>query len=528
MTSSGSLSRGSGILLHPTSLPGPDGIGDLGDGAYRFVDWLVQGKQQYWQVMPLVPTGFGDSPYAAFSAFAGNPLLISLDILIGDGLLDPHAFRNTPFAEQVVSYGGARHQKLKALHAAYQRFLDRGATELHDEFELFQINEAWWLDDYCLFAALKVDLAGASWETWPHELKHRAPETLRDASDRLRSDIIFHGFCQWLFRRQWYALRVYANSRNVKIIGDIPIFVAFDSADVWARPQLFRLDENLEPTAVAGVPPDYFSVGGQRWGNPLYDWGVMAQDGYAWWVDRFRALLALVDVVRIDHFRGFAANWSVPAQAETAASGRWERGPGSSLFKAVLAKLENAPIIVEDLGLITQDVISLRMELGLPGMSVLQFAFDDDPANVYLPHNLERNSVIYTGTHDNQTTVGWFQSQPEQVKAQVRAYLGQDGSDVAWDFIRTALNSQALIAISPMQDVLRLGDEARMNTPGRADGNWTWRMRWTDIDAGLANGLQLLTYLSNRTGEVRPSAGSDPFDYTISGTAHPLKDQPVI
>lgn len=528
MTVSGPLTRGSGILLHPTSLPGPDGIGDLGDGAYRFVDWLVQGKQQYWQVMPLVPTGFGDSPYAAFSAFAGNPLLISLDILIGDGLLDPHAFRSTPFPEQIVSYTGARHQKTKALHAAFQRFQERGTPEQQAEFDQFRTNESWWLDDYCLFASLKDEHGGVSWEAWPDEIKHREPLAMLQSIDRLQGEIDFHGFCQWLFRRQWYALRVYANARNVKIIGDIPIFVAFDSADVWAKPHLFRLDDQLAPTAVAGVPPDYFSADGQRWGNPLYNWAVMAADGYAWWVDRFRALLALVDVVRIDHFRGFAANWSVPADAQTAASGRWERGPGRSLFEAVFAQLDNAPIIVEDLGLITQDVINLRIELDLPGMSVLQFAFDDDPANVYLPHNLVRNSVAYTGTHDNQTTVGWFSSQPDHVKAQVRAYLGHDGSDVAWDFIRTALNSQALIAITPMQDVLRLGDEARMNTPGRPDGNWTWRMRWTDIDAGLAEGLQLLTYLSNRTGELRPRVGSDPFDYTVPGAAHPVHEHSVI
>ncbi len=522
------LRRGSGILLHPTSLPGPDGIGDLGDGAYRFVDWLAQAQQRYWQVMPLVPTGYGDSPYAAPSAFAGNPLLISLDILIGDGLLDPHAFRNTPFNENVVNYGGARTQKERALRAAFQRFDEREPGDLDREFKAFRKAEAWWLDDFCLFIALKEEHGGGPWSDWPDEIKRRKPSAMKAARERLSAEIRYHAFCQWLFRRQWYALRVYANERNVRIIGDIPIFVAFDSADVWSHPGLFRLDEQLNPVVVAGVPPDYFSRDGQRWGNPLYEWSAMAADGYAWWISRFRALLALVDVVRIDHFRGFAANWSVPASAPTAAEGRWERGPGRELFDAVVGKLGTVPIIVEDLGLITPDVVALREELGLPGMAVLQFAFDGDPHNAYLPHSLERNSVVYTGTHDNQTTVGWFQSMPEHVRTEVLAYLGRDGSDIAWDFIRAALNSPAIMAIIPMQDVLRRGDDARMNTPGRPDGNWTWRMRWTDLNAGLADGLGLLTHLSGRaTAEKQPS-GADPFDYTEPGTAPPLHDPAVI
>jgi 4-alpha-glucanotransferase len=522
------LSRGSGILLHPTSLPGPDGIGDLGDGAYRFVDWLVQAQQRYWQVMPLVPTGYGDSPYAAFSAFAGNPLLISLDILIGDGLLDPHAFRSTPFAEGVVNYAGTRAHKDRALRAAFQRFSDQEPPDLTAEFQKFKAEESWWLDSFCLFTALKLEQGSGVWSDWPDDLKHRHPAAIEAARERLDEEIRFHAFCQWLFRRQWYALRVYANEHDVQIIGDIPIFVAFDSADVWANPDLFRLDEHLEPVVVAGVPPDYFSRDGQRWGNPLYDWSAMAANGYRWWIDRFRALLALVDVIRIDHFRGFAANWSVPASAPTAVEGWWDRGPGRALFDAVHENLGSAPIVVEDLGLITQDVIALREDLGLPGMAVLQFAFDDRPENVYLPHNLDRRSVIYSGTHDNQTTVGWFATAPEHIRAQVLSYLGRDGSDIAWDFIRAALNSQALISIFPMQDVLRLGDEARMNTPGRADGNWTWRMRWADLNVGLAEGLGLLTYLSNRSGADRKAAGTDPFDYTQPATLHPLRENSVI
>lgn len=522
------LRRGSGILLHPTSLPGPDGIGDLGDGAYRFVDWLVQAQQRYWQVMPLVPTGYGDSPYAAPSAFAANPLLISLDILIGDGLLDPHAYRNTPFNESVVNYGGARAQKERALRAAFQRFNEREASDLDREFKTFRKSEAWWLDDFCLFTALKDEHGGGPWSDWPDDIKRRKPTAMKAARERLANEIRYHAFCQWLFRRQWYALRVYANEHNVRIIGDIPIFVAFDSADVWSHPDMFRLNEDLNPVAVAGVPPDYFSRDGQRWGNPLYHWWAMAADGFGWWVSRFRALLALVDVVRIDHFRGFAANWSVPASAPTAAEGRWERGPGRALFDAVTEKLGRIPIIVEDLGLITPDVAALREELGLPGMAVLQFAFDGDPHNAYLPHSLDRNSAVYTGTHDNQTTAGWFGSMPEHVRTEVLAYLGRDGSDIAWDFIRAALNSPALIAIIPMQDVLRLGDQARMNTPGRPDGNWTWRMRWTDLNSGLADGLGLLTYLSGRAPADPKPAGADPFEYTQPGTLHPLHDPGVI
>ena len=522
------LVRGSGILLHPTSLPGPDGIGDLGDGAYRFVDWLAAAKQQYWQLMPLVPPGFGDSPYAAYSAFAGNPLLISLDVLIGDGLLDPHAFRNVAFPEDVASFSGAGVQKDKALRSAYARFRERPSEQLSVEFAEFCGAESWWLDDFCLFMAIKHEQGGSAWSDWPEDLKRRQLVTMDAAIQRLQDEIDYQKFSQWLFRRQWFALRVYANQRGIQIIGDIPIFVAFDSADVWSHPDLFRLDADLRPTAVAGVPPDYFSSQGQRWGNPLYDWTAMERNGYRWWIDRFRALLALVDIVRIDHFRGFAANWSVPFEAETAAEGWWDRGPADELFKAVSRGLGPVPIIVEDLGLITADVQELRRRLELPGMAVLQFAFNDDPHNLYLPHNLDRNSVIYTGTHDNQTTVGWFSSAPEPVRRQVLAYLGRDGSDIAWDFIRLALHSPAVIAIMPMQDVLRLGDEARMNVPGRPEGNWSWRLRWPQLDLGLAEGLGLLTYLSGRAGERPAQAGSDPFDYTHPGTNHPLRDRAVI
>jgi 4-alpha-glucanotransferase len=519
--------RGSGILLHPTSLPGPDGIGDLGEGAYRFIDWLASGQQRYWQVMPLVPTGFGDSPYAALSAFAGNPLLISLDILTGEGLLDPHAFRNTPFSDRHVNYTGARVQKERALRAAHERFQTRQQDEHVDEFRDFVKRERWWLDDYALFAALKTAHSDRSWLDWPEDLRLRVAGALKATREHLRQDIDFHEFCQWIFRRQWINLRSYANQRGIRIIGDIPIFVALDSADVWANPGLFRLRSDLQPEVVAGVPPDYFSATGQRWGNPLYNWHAMAVDKFAWWIKRFRCTLEIVDIARIDHFRGFAANWSVPAIEETAQNGWWDRGPGRSLFEAIYAALPNARIIVEDLGLITPDVISLRNELNLPGMAVLQFAFDGDPSNTYLPHNVSANSVMYTGTHDNQTTVGWFHQLPDVYRAQLLSYLGRDGNDIAWDLIRIALASQSQIALVPMQDILRLGDEARMNTPGRPEGNWGWRIKWSDLDPGLAEGIGLLTFLTGRNLGDRLRSGTDPFDYTQPGATYVLHEIPV-
>ncbi|HQY32184.1 MAG TPA: 4-alpha-glucanotransferase, partial [Thermomicrobiales bacterium] len=410
--------------------------------------------------------GFGDSPYAALSAFAGNTLLISLDVLTGEGLLDPHAYRNTPFSDRHVNFNGARTQKERALRAAFDRFHQLPNDPRLSEFASFREREEHWLRDFSLFAALKAENEDRSWLEWPEPVRFRHPEALAQARQRLAVEIDFIEFCQWLFRRQWVNLRAYANSHGIQIIGDIPIFVAMDSADVWASPEVFRLHPDCTPIVVAGVPPDYFSATGQRWGNPLYDWHALARQDYAWWIRRFHGTLEIVDIARIDHFRGFAANWSVPADEQTAQNGWWDRGPGRDLFEAVYRQLPEARIIVEDLGLITPDVIALREELGLPGMAVLQFAFDGDPANVYLPHNVSPNSVIYTGTHDNQTTIGWYQQLPEVYREQVHGYLGRDGSDISWDLMRTALNAQSCIAIVPMQDVLRLGDEARMNTPG--------------------------------------------------------------
>jgi len=514
--------RASGVLAHPTSFPGPHGIGDLGEAAFQFVDWLVLAGQRLWQVMPLGPTGYGNSPYAAPSAFAGNPLLVSLHWLAGDGLLDHGDLGNPPpFHGHEVEFGRVGEYKLPLLRHAFARFQAGAAAEQRPAFDAFCAAEAGWLDDYALFLALKEAHDGRGWAGWDPDLKLRKPSAMAAARDQFADGIGYQRFVQFQFRRQWTELKRYANERDVRVIGDIPIFVAHDSADVWANRALFRLDDGGNPTVVAGVPPDAFTDQGQRWGNPLFDWEAMAGTRYAWWVERVRATLALVDVIRIDHFRGFAAAWAVPAADGTAAGGRWERGPGAAVFRAIERALGAVPFIVEDLGLITPDVIALREELGLPGMKVLQFAFGDGPENPYLPHNHDRRCVAYPATHDNQTTIGWFQSRDERERAAVQRYIGRDGSDIAWDLIRVALCSVASSAVAPLQDVMRLGDEARMNTPGRATGNWGWRYLPHQLHAGLAAGLAELTATYGRRGLAAPE-GHDPFDYTVSGTSHPL------
>ena len=487
------LTRASGILLHPTSLPGPHGIGDLGEDAYRWVDFLAQAGQSYWQVLPLGPTGFGDSPYQCFSAFAGNPLLIDLNQLVRRGWLSPEdAQPDTPFPENRVDYGAVVPFKRERLHRAYEGFLARSTDADRDDFRAFCAAEAYWLDDFALFMALKEHFRSA-WTEWPREVRLREPEALAAYRARFAAQVEEHQFIQWVFFRQWDALKAHAHARGVRIIGDIPIFVAFDSADVWAYPELFHLDENGHPTVVAGVPPDYFSPTGQLWGNPLYRWDVMAEQGYRWWVERFRSTLRLVDLVRLDHFRGFEAYWEIPAGMPTAEVGRWVKGPGDDLFRAVRDALGEVPVIAEDLGFITPEVKALRERWGFPGMKVLQFAFSG-PDNEYLPHNYtSTNWVVYTGTHDNDTTVGWFHSLDEGTRAYVLAYLARDGSDIAWDLMRLAWMSVAVLAIAPMQDVLRLGSEARMNTPGQAWGNWSWRFTWSQVPDWVAGALAEMT-----------------------------------
>lgn len=515
-------SRAGGVLAHPTSFPGPHGIGDLGPAAFRFVDWLEASGQRRWQIMPLNPTGYGDSPYASPSAFAGNPLLISLEWLAGDGLLSPSDIDTPPdFLPYEVDFERTINYKTALLHRAFDRFRAGAGSGQRTDFERFRVAEQSWLDDFALFMALKDAHLGVAWTSWEPDLVRRDPGALARWRKQLDGESRYHQFVQFQFRRQWTELKRYTNNRQIQIIGDIPIFVAHDSADVWAHQELFRLDGDGAPTVVAGVPPDAFTNEGQRWGNPLYNWPVHEAAGYAWWTDRIRATLAMVDIIRIDHFRGFAAAWAVPAADETAQGGRWERGPGSKVFAGVAQNLGATPFIVEDLGLITPDVIALREELGLPGMKVLQFAFGNGPGNAYLPHNYERNCVAYSGTHDNQTTVGWFQGLGTADRQAVQRYLGRDGSDIAWDFIRLVLSSVADTAIVPLQDILRLGDEARMNIPGRPQGNWGWRYLPHQLHPGLAEGLGELTLLYGRKPVAHPG-GHDPFDYTVAGPAHPL------
>lgn len=503
--------RACGLLLHPTSLPGPDGIGTL-DSHYleQWLDFLVAAGQTYWQVLPLVPTGYGDSPYAGLSAFAGNPLLIPSEMLVELGLVGRHRLRDRPDGpQQRVDYGTVITWKQALLTEAGERFAASAPEAWRADFEAFCAAEASWLDDYALFRALKDAHGGRSWDTWPPALRDREPAALEAARRELRAAVTLHQFQQWLFFRCWQRTRQACRRRRLRIIGDVPIFVAYDSADVWANRELFKLNAQGRPTHVAGVPPDYFSATGQLWGNPLYRWQRMAADGFRWWLDRMRHMLRLVDVVRLDHFRGFAACWTIPATAPTAATGRWVKTPGRKLFAVMKRAFGVLPIIAEDLGVITPDVVALRDAFGFPGMRVLQFAFSGDPNNHDLPHNHVPNAVVYTGTHDNDTTVGWYASRPgvgstrdaeriEHERAFCRAYLNTTGVEIHWDFIRAAYASVAHTAIVPMQDVLGLGSEARMNLPASEHGNWSWRCRPDDFAASIAKRLRELAYMYGR------------------------------
>jgi 4-alpha-glucanotransferase len=490
--------RSSGVLLHPTSLPGPDGIGDLGQGAFDFLDWLARAHQTRWQILPLTPPGYGDSPYQSYSAFAGNPLLISLRRLRDDGLLNDADLAHSGLPDERVDFGAVSDWKLARLRLAAERFGAGQAPVLRDDYERFRAEQAGWLDDYTLFMALKAEQHGADWVAWPEPERLREPSALAAARERLAGEIDILAFIQFSFDRQWGAVHDRARQLGIQIIGDIPIFVSADSADVWANATGFQLDKQAQPLAVAGVPPDYFSATGQLWGNPLYDWDQMAGDGYRWWIERFRAVYRLVDIARIDHFRGFAAYWSVPAGEETAIDGSWKPGPGRALFDAVRAELGDLPVIAEDLGMITRDVDDLRHALDYPGMAVLQFAFGSGSDNLYLPHNLTRDSVIYPGTHDNDTTVGWYAGVDEQTKDHVRRYLRVSGDDIAWDLIRAAWLSVAELAVTQVQDILALPTSARMNLPGRADGNWGWRLRTGALTDNLARRLAELSELAGR------------------------------
>ena len=498
------LKRSSGVLLHPTSLPGRFGVGDLGPEAYKFVDFLADAGQTFWQIMPLGPTGYGDSPYSAFSAFAGNTLLVSPERLVERGLLADADLAGAPeFLEGRVEYGRVIDFKRALLEKAYGNFRG-GDAKLRADYEGFLQYAAAWLDDHALFAALKDEHGGGSWHTWEEGAARRRPLALDAARSRLGERVEAQKFFQYLFFEQWLRLRAYCGERGVRLIGDMPIFVAHNSADVWAAPHLFKLREDGAPAAVAGVPPDAFSETGQLWGNPVYDWGRMREEGFRWWVARVRETLKLVDVVRLDHFRGFAAYWEVPAGHETAERGRWVHAPGRELFRAIKQELGTLLIIVEDLGFITPDVIALRDEFDFPGMRIFQFAFSTDATNKDLPYNYVRNTAVYTGTHDNDTAVGWFGSSPqgessvrsaaqiEREKKLCLEYLQSDGREIHWDFIRAVLASAGDTALVPLQDVLGLGSEARMNTPATTSGNWAWRYAPGALTPEIASRLRRL------------------------------------
>jgi 4-alpha-glucanotransferase len=487
--------RSAGVLLHPTSLPGPYGIGDLGPIAFQWIDLLANAGQTWWQILPLGPTGYGDSPYQCFSAFAGNVFLLSPELLARDGLLP--SFDTPSFPADRVDYGPVLDYKLGLLARAWENFRGGAAHGLRAAFDEFRARESAWLDDYALFVALKDAHKGASWQTWEKELLRREPAALDRARTTLADSVGRYQFGQFLFSRQWSAVKAYAHTRGIRLIGDVPIFVASDSADVWANSDLFQLDAHRRPTVVAGVPPDYFSPTGQLWGNPHYDWKAIRAADYAWWVARFRKTLEQVDLVRLDHFRGFAASWEVPADKPTAEIGRWVPGPGADLLTALKKALGGLPIIAEDLGVITPDVEKLRTDFGLPGMRILQFAFDKSD-NRFLPHHFDPNTVVYTGTHDNDTTVGWYDAMPAHERHFLDRYLPGRGSDIAWDLIRVALASVADYAIVPLQDILSLPTSARMNYPGKPANNWRWRFASGQLHQGLMDRLGDLTALFSR------------------------------
>lgn len=507
--------REAGVLLHPTSLPGPHGVGELGPEAFRFVDFLHSAGQTLWQVLPLGPTGYGDSPYASFSTFAGNPLLLSLDALVEAGDLHRADLSDVPaFDPLKIDYGWVQHWKFPLLEKAAHHFLKTASGSRRGEFDAFCADEADWLNDFALFMAVKEEfqkkaeaekVTGKMWSNyWDLDIRLKQPAAVRVWSERLADSIAVKKVYQFWFFRQWKALKAYANGKGIRIIGDIPIFVAPDSVDVWANRQFFQLDDHGQPLVVAGVPPDYFSATGQLWGNPLYDWKALKADGFRWWLNRIQATLKVVDIIRVDHFRGFEAYWEIPFGAANAIGGRWVKAPGMELFKTVQERLGTLPLLAEDLGLITPEVEALRDAYGFPGMKILQFAFDSGEAtgansdNIFLPHNYSPNCVVYTGSHDNSTMRGWFEAAAETDQAYALEYVDGHLEDLAWGFIRAALASVALFAVIPAQDLLDLPDWARMNTPSTTGTNWMWRLAAGQLDATLARRLGAMTRLYGR------------------------------
>jgi 4-alpha-glucanotransferase len=497
-----SFPRAAGILLHPTSLPSPGGIGDFGPAAYRFVDFLASARQGWWQVLPLGPLGYGNSPYSSTSAFAGNPLLISLERLGDYGWIDRAKLETAHFKatspSALVEYDQVFAEKMPLLVEAARNFLGSAAGDAVRGFENFRAKNAWWLDDFVLFDALRARQKLKSWNQWPHDLAHREPAALEKARKELFADIQIRSALQFAFHEQWRALRRYCSEREIRVVGDVAIFMNYDSADVWTHQELFRLNANLEPEVVAGVPPDFFSKTGQRWGNPLYRWDVMKESGYQWWIQRLRRATENCDYIRLDHFRGFDQFWEISAGEDTAANGRWVDGPRDDLFLKLREALGGLPFFAEDLGSITPEVHALRERLKIPGMAVLQFGFGDEDAHMYLPHRAE-DKVIYTGTHDNDTVVGWWHSgATQQERRNAEAYVGRCEDGIHWAFIRAVQCSAASLSIVPLQDVLGLGSEGRMNTPSLNGGNWRWRFEPQQLNSELAAKLAHLATLSDR------------------------------
>lgn len=497
------FNRSAGILLHPTSLPGKFGIGDLGPEAFNFINFLEAAGQTLWQVFPLGPTGYGDSPYQCFSAFAGNPLLISPEVLVKQGLLTPGDIARVPsYNPQEIDFGNIIHYKNALLRKAFKHFSTDGFSELKEKLSVFEKKHKYWLEDYTLFMAVKNHFNSVLWTEWEPEIALRKKSAIKKYKELLSEEINYQKFVQFVFFSQWHDVRTYANSKNIQIIGDLPIFIAYDSADCWANKELFSVNEKGKLEFVAGVPPDYFSPTGQLWGNPLYRWDKMAEDDFAWWQKRFSSLLELVDIIRIDHFRGFEAYWQIPGDAPTAEHGKWVKAPGKKFFKTVREKLGELPILAEDLGVITKEVEELRNYFNFPGMKILQFAFGTDMERKFLPHNFTHNCVVYTGSHDNDTTRGYFEKAKNDNKTDIysftQKYLNYGGDDIVFELIRTAYASVADTVVIPMQDILNLGSEARMNFPGKLGGNWTWRFTWDQVKPELAGTYQYMCHLYER------------------------------
>ena len=492
--------RSAGILLHPTSLPGSYGIGDLGDELVAFLDWAASAGMHIWQVLPLNPPGYGNSPYNCLSSVGGNPFLISPQRLLQDGLLTAESVSKVPeFSADHVEFDRVVVWKMGLLREAFKRFEEQGLSDLKNAFEAFDKapEEREWLDDFALFMTLKKESGGQPWWMWDKSLAQRDEKALKKARRDFAGEIRFRKFLQFIFFRQWRSVRETARARGIRIMGDIPIYVAADSVDVWANRELFELDERGQPTVVAGVPPDYFSATGQRWGNPLYRWNVLHDQQYKWWITRIRMNLQLADLIRLDHFRGFAAYWEIPAHEPTAIHGRWMPGPGKALFDAIRGALGDLPLVAEDLGFITPEVHELRHAIGVPGMKILQFGFSQ-PDSTHLPHRFHPHTVAYTGTHDNDTARGWFAQAPEHERDNARMYLGDDCRDVAWALVRAAYTSVAETAIVPAQDILGLGPEARMNLPGAEHDNWSWRLASGGLTREQAERLRRLAEITGR------------------------------